>query len=270
MRLLPLLVGLLLLAACGENVQWAFVSNTSGSGGQQGLIVVIRTSSSGVSLATSVLQVRGHDDEGALTVDLPHGGDIAVLERPDRVELRSPVLPNSSVTLPGARVEPSPAPECLRIVVQDAQALHPLALGAGVVHVAATGTLFVLESPTSIVVFGIDPEPEALPPNVQLTTSPAGDSLALLLGDGRMRILQPRPPATPEMRLAQNMRHDSFRVFGPWREALAELPSRMVEVQPGSELFLRAVITGGIPGVPRPTTLMTPRNNRFLLRVDEP
>jgi len=44
----------------------------------------------------------------------------------------------------------------------------------------------------------------------------------------------------------------------------------MVEVQPGSELFLRAVITGGIPGVPRPTTLMTPRNNRFLLRVDEP
>src|SRR5262245_7480397 len=183
MRSLPLLVGLLLLAACGDNVQWAFVSNTSGSNGQQGLILVIRSSSSSVTLGTPVLQVRGHDDESQLTANLPHNGDIAVLERPDRVEVRSPVLPRNRVDLPGARVEPAQAPECLRVVLQDAQVLYPLAMGPGVLHVAATGTLFVLESPTSIVVFGIDPEPEALPPNVQLTTSLAGDQLALLLGD---------------------------------------------------------------------------------------
>jgi len=272
MRPLPLLVGsLLLLAACGDNVQWAFVSNTSGSNGQQGLIVVIRSSSSGVSLATAVLQVQGHDQDGELTAHLPHGGDVAVLERPDRVEVRSPVLPGNTVDLPGARVEPGiSTPECLRIVLPDSQRLHQLALGPGVLHVATTGTLLVLECATSVVVFGLDPEPEALPPNVQLTTTPSGDQFALLLQDGRLRILLPRPPATPQMRLTQDMRRGSVRVFGPWREMLAELPAAMVEVPPSGNLFLRAVLSGGIHGAERPTTLMTPRNNRFLLRVDEP
>jgi hypothetical protein len=258
------------LAACGDNVQWAFVSNTSSGSGQGGLIVVVRSGSSALGLESAALRVAGHDRDGALTAHLPHGGDVAVLERAGGVEVRSPALPAHAVELAGARLESAAEPACLAVALPDASRLHGLAWGPGRLHVAVAGTLLVLECATGPIVFGERPEPEALPPTYQLTTTASGDAFALLLPDGRLRLLVPGAPAPPEQRFAHDSQRNSLRLFGPWREALAELPSAMVELHPAPGLFLRASIAGGIPGVERPTTLLMARDNRFLLRVEEP
>jgi hypothetical protein len=260
----------LILAACGDNVQWAFVSNTTSGSGKGGLIVVVRSGSSALGLENATLRISGHDDLGPLTVHLPHGGDVAVLERANGVELRSNALPRHVVELSGARLATAAEPACLSMSVPDASRLHELAYGPGRLHVAAHGTLLVLECATGPVVFGERPEPEALPPTYQVTTTASGEAFALILPDGRLRWLVPGAVAPPELRLEHDPGRNSLRLLGPWREALAELPSSLVELQPGPGLFLRASIEGGIPGAERPTTLLMARDNRFLLRVDEP
>jgi hypothetical protein len=257
----------LLFAACGDNTRWAFVSNPD----HGGLIVVIHSGGSNpLGLESAALRVDGTDERGEVTALLAHGGDVAVLAHRDDVEVRSPVLPARAVLLPGAHVAPADGPACLRVSVPDSQQLYERAAGPGRLHVAATGTLLVLETGGGPVVFGERAEPEALPPNVLLTATPSNDALALLLPDGRLRVLTPGRAPPPEQRLTQNRMHDSVRLLGPWGEVLAELPSRLIELEPAPGLFLSASITGGVRGAERPATLLMARDNRFLLRVDAP
>jgi len=259
-------VSVLLLAACGDNVQWAFVSNPD----RGGLIVVVHNNGSNpLGLESAALRVDGSDERGEVTALLAHGGDVAVLVHRDDVEVRSPALPARAVLLPGAHALPATGPACVRVSVPDAQQVHELAAGPGQLHIAATGTLLVLESSAGLVVFGERAEPEALPPTMLLTATPSNDAFAVLLPDGRLRVLLPGTAPPPEQRLRQNRMRDSVQLLGPWGDVLAELPSRMIQLDPAPGVFLSASITGGVRGADRPATLLMARDNRFLLRVDE-
>jgi hypothetical protein len=261
------------LGACdSDKVSWAFVSNPGGTSGQGGGIIIIINNGGGsgrLSLEGDVLQVPGRDDRGPVTTLLPHGGDVAVLARPDGLELRSPALPQGRIGLPGARAAVCTGAAALRMQLPASERVHPAAAGPGVLHVAARGTLLVLESAAGLVVFGERPEPEVLPPKVLLTATADGARLAVLLGDGTLRELVPPPAPAPAERLQAVPARHSLRILGPSREVLAELPASCVQLQHGRHgLFLSAELPQGLPGAPGPFTLLMARDNRFLLRVD--
>lgn len=273
---------LMLLPACdSDNVSWAFVSNPGGSFGTTGGAVIwIRvTSSSSAGLEGAFVRADGLDDQGPVRVLLPHHGDFAVLQRNGSIELRSPALAfraNGTTrpgrfAAPGATLETPPpgGPAALRVHLPDCSIVHPAGAGQGTLHIAAAGTLMILDSALGIVVFGEQQEPEVLGLSVQLTTNPTGNAHALRLQDGRLRFLQAPPLPQPQQRLQPVPGRDALRLLGPTGEALAELPSSTVRLQNGAGgLFLQADLPPGTAGNRSAATLLMATANRYLLRID--
>jgi hypothetical protein len=147
--------------------------------------------------------------------------------------------------------------------------VHPAVAGPGFLHVAATGTLLVLEGGNGFVILGERPDPEFVPPTAILTSTPDGDRLALLLDDGRLRALVPPPTPRAEQRLEPVPGMRSLRMLGPAGECLAELPADSVQLQHGvGGLFLVADVPPGSDGGKPGTTLLMARDNRYLLRLE--
>jgi hypothetical protein len=146
--------------------------------------------------------------------------------------------------------------------------VHPGGVGPGVLHVAANGTLLILESGAGLVLFGEEDEPEILGLSATLTTTPSGDEYALLLPYGTVRFLVPPPLPQFGQRVVFGAEHDSVRILGPIGEPLAEIPRESVSLEMGAGgVFLTASLPQGLPGDPVPRTLLMAADNRYLLRV---
>jgi len=286
-RLRLLLPLVLPLASCdSENVSWAFVSNPGGSFSTTGGAVIVIRFSSSSSTSSPVgsngdwLRVDGFDQRGALSVFLPHVGDFAVLSRSGSVELRSPALSFDAgdgvrpgrVEADGATLDLMAAggPAALRLLLPDTSIVHPGGVGPGVLHVAANGTLLILESGAGLVLFGEDSEPEIVGLSATLTTTPSGNAYALLQPNGVLRFLVPPPLPQLEQRVVFVPERDSVRILGPIGEVLAEIPQASVTLHNGAAgLFLTASLPDGLPGDPGPMQLSMTADNRYLLRVDQ-
>lgn len=267
---------ILLLPACGcdaENVQWAFVSNPGGGPGDfsgGAVIVIVYNGTLQAQSGDSWVAVRGHDGRGTVEVVLPYDSDLALLDRGSSIELRCPLLTPPRVELTGAALGAAPnAATSLVLQVRDAALLHPSAVGAGTLHVASAGSLLVLASGSGLVVFGERSEPEVVGLSAELTTTPAGDELALRLLDGRVRRLVAPLPPPPAERLRRDPGRGSVRLFGPRGEVTAEIPEANVTLPGTGTLFLTASLPQGLPGDPGPISLLMARHNRYLLRIDD-
>lgn len=278
-----LLMALPWWSACdSDNVQWAFISNPSGSLGVAGgaVLVVRTTSNSRLDLEGAFLRVDGHDDRGEVSVLLPHEGDFGILQRRGEVEIRSPALSlqvggsarPGRIVAPGATLDLPAAggPAAVLVRLPDAASVHPGGVGRGTLHIASAGTLLILDSLAGLVVFGEREEPEVIGTSASLTTTTAGNAYALRLLDGRVRLLHAPPAPLPQQRIQRVESRGSVRLLGPTGEVLAELPGGVVELQNGvGGIFLRAHLPQGLPGDPHAMSLWMTTNNRYLLRVEE-
>jgi hypothetical protein len=264
-------LGALLVTGCDlDNVEWAFVSNPSGDGGTGGgaVIVIRASSSSSASLPAAVgfVTANGRDQRGAATVRLLVGGDVALIERPTSLELRSPVLPSIRTELAGARLSTaSTGPFAAEIMVPEASRIDPLAVGAGRLRIAAHGTLLVLEHEVGVSAFGSG-DPVRAPVGTSVRT--AGDEIGLLFADGRFTRLLAVPPAAMDAQL-RTPGTDRVELLGPHGEVLARIPAAPVTLHHGAGgLLLTASFPDGVGADRTPMALTIAAWNRHLLRVE--
>ena len=264
--------GVVALAGCNsEKVSWSITSDTgSGSVSGGGAIIRIRYSGNGAQIdgpgRERVLTMTGRDERGPLTARLLVGGEVALLESPDGIRVRSRAL-GAERALGIATVQLRADAAALEIAGFAADRLDPAAVGAGRLWVAAEGTLLVLQHGAGVVTWRPDRElPRYFGP--EWTVVVDADTLRVVDAGGRFERLVPAPPPAPEERVREV--GDAVELLGPGGRRIARIPREAVTIQGGRDgRFLTASFPDGLDGVHRgPFALTVPASSRYVLRID--
>lgn len=262
-----LLAPLLAVAACRESdaPQSAWFLTPSTRLGESVLVVDRATH------RVDVLRGRiGDDDEALAIAAYPRGGtptsvgahilatlsDFCLHVRADDLLIDSPTLSAPRVRISGSSQI---------AVLPDTASLVRIDNGDRRIYAARNGNVILIESSRGITIHTDAPEPSTFAAGS--TVRAVGTSYLIVSPDGSDELITPTPSVDPEGQMAFVPERKSVRFFDAGGDAIAELPSASLEVQPGQRgLLITGRFDDGLDGVlDAPFSVLLPLRNHTLL-----